>query len=382
MMRWNATLVDQCFVHVASALLTTPYTMSVTQPPQYHWRTCASNYTGDAATTTRLTLVDGYSAVVPMPFSFPFYGKSFRQLWVSAAGYVSFDAPQPGGFRGPDSISNAILAAGAVFDMSHPGTSVVYSQPNATSFQVQWQGPLYAGSELSSVSATLSAGGQIDVQWDRLELPSRGSLDHLLKAYYTFEGFDTPVANGASAQDTSGEGIDATLALNTAPPCAPGAPEAGECTFGDVMVVDIAAGQSDTVLRAFSGAEAGLGLDLDGDFVYAVNIGGDPSDGTIAIRDATFTPDGYRGSLTGGEMNELTPVQTLTPGVAVYAHGSHGYSDLRASERYPSDRFFGEGEQDPELQRLLDSQRYDWRCVTISYLTSFIRCVVAALQLT
>lgn len=56
-----------------------------------------------------------------------------------------------------------------------------------------------------------------------------------------------------------------------------------------------------TTLTVFTGGDAGEGLDLDGTFVYAINVG--PTEAIGLIRDAYFTEDTVEGvSITGGNI--------------------------------------------------------------------------------
>lgn len=60
---------------------------------------------------TNLFIDDEYSAVIPLPFSFPFFGASYNSLVASANGYLSFDASLAGQFShfstGPGNLPNA-----------------------------------------------------------------------------------------------------------------------------------------------------------------------------------------------------------------------------------------------------------------------------------
>ncbi|MEO6404904.1 MAG: gliding motility-associated C-terminal domain-containing protein [Ferruginibacter sp.] len=55
---------------------------------------CFNNYIdpGTPGTPTNLTVDDRYSSVIPLPFTFPFFGTNYTSLVASTNGYVSFDA--------------------------------------------------------------------------------------------------------------------------------------------------------------------------------------------------------------------------------------------------------------------------------------------------
>ena len=61
---------------------------------------CFRNYIdpGTPGTSTNLTTDDRYSAVIPLPFTFPFFGTSYNSLVASTNGYVSFDLTRAGLF--------------------------------------------------------------------------------------------------------------------------------------------------------------------------------------------------------------------------------------------------------------------------------------------
>lgn len=59
---------------------------------------CFRNYVnpGSPGTSASLTVDDRYSAPVPLPFTFPFFGTNYNTLVISTNGYVSFDATLTG----------------------------------------------------------------------------------------------------------------------------------------------------------------------------------------------------------------------------------------------------------------------------------------------
>ena len=61
---------------------------------------CFNNYInpGVPGTPTNLTVDDRYSAVLALPFTFPFFGTNYNSLVASTNGYVSFDPSYAGAF--------------------------------------------------------------------------------------------------------------------------------------------------------------------------------------------------------------------------------------------------------------------------------------------
>ncbi len=53
---------------------------------------------GAPGPSTNLTIDDRYSTVLPLPFSFPFYGVPYNSLIASTNGFVSFDISKTGLF--------------------------------------------------------------------------------------------------------------------------------------------------------------------------------------------------------------------------------------------------------------------------------------------
>ncbi len=61
---------------------------------------CFRNYVdpGTPGTSANLAVDDRYSAVIPLPFTFPFFGINYTSLLASTNGYVSFDLTRAGMF--------------------------------------------------------------------------------------------------------------------------------------------------------------------------------------------------------------------------------------------------------------------------------------------
>lgn len=74
---------------------------------------------GDVGPSTSLVIDDRYSAVINLPFNFPFYGASYPSLVASTNGYLSFDVSLTGGF------ADWSLASGNVPNTNYDGALVM-----------------------------------------------------------------------------------------------------------------------------------------------------------------------------------------------------------------------------------------------------------------
>ncbi len=115
--------------------------------PLFDWSPISTAYGGDG---TKLDLVDNDLTVVPLPFPFTFYGKSYTRLLVSDNGWVSFDTTSYYDFYNwsmPNTYGNG--AQLAVFwdnldpTKDHEGSPVgdgiyVWSDTEAERFVVEW----------------------------------------------------------------------------------------------------------------------------------------------------------------------------------------------------------------------------------------------------
>lgn len=105
---------------------------------------------------TGITLTDDqYSQVIPIGFSFNFYGNNYNQCLISTNGYITFDLSGAGGYS-PWSISNPIPSSANPTDAImgpwqdvNPGVggSILYASfgtaPNRR-FVVQWDNPMFS----------------------------------------------------------------------------------------------------------------------------------------------------------------------------------------------------------------------------------------------
>ena len=253
MLRWNATQTGgAAFVHVSSSAQDAAYTMAVL-PPEYSWHTVSSQ--ASHSSSVPLALQKDGAVAVDLPFDFPFLGLDHSSMWVSSFGTMLFE--EPGGvgasFSGiGNTRSSAILAAAGEFDLDNPRASVTTSQPSPTELEVRWLAPLFRSVVFSDVSVVLAANGSATIRWDRIDLSGGGSLGHGLVSHVSAD-----TGSGFTVVDDGGQAgwVDLQRAVNV--------------STGIIY-----------------GAGPGEGLDLSGQFVYALNVGGI---GGLRVGDAEFT---------------------------------------------------------------------------------------------
>ena len=100
-------------------------------------------------------------------------------------------------------------------------------------------------------------------------------------------------------------------------------------------------------IGSFSGGDVGEGLDLDGTFVYAVNIGPNANGGAPnQVRDAAFVADGFGDNPVGGQ----TSAQTGISIVATNRIGAGGWGNAE----------YGATSNDNNLEFVMESIRWDF----------------------
>ena len=184
---------------------------------------------------------------------------------------VLFEEPRDVGapFGGTHGTRSAIVAAAGEFVLTRAGASVTTSRPSATELRVSWHAPLFNSAVLSDVSVVLAEQGDVTIEWSRLDLSDGGSLTHGLIVLLTHDSVTTSLLDGDRIASAYGQ--DATVV----------------CAQGHGALVAPGEQPFNTTMAAVFGADPGKGLDLRGEFVYALDIGGD---GGMVIGDAVFTP--------------------------------------------------------------------------------------------
>jgi hypothetical protein len=106
---------------------------------------------------------------------------------------------------------------------------------------------------------------------------------------------------------------------------------------------------------AFSGARAGQGLDMNGNFVYAIDFGGP---GGMQIGDAVFTSGGDPYSMVSGEvLGDHTEGATIRD--SEWYHHTPGFMNQLTqigTVDYRGGELFGHGQQDASLAQLMNTQ--------------------------
>jgi hypothetical protein len=163
-----------------------------------------------------LTLGDDGVQTLPLPFDFPFYGRSYNQVFVHANGFLSFGQAYPG----PDYAINHCLPSvmapnGAIFalwDDLHPGLGgrVAY-RSTANFLAVEWRDVSHKSGGASTFQVILRPNGQVQINY--------GPVLQTASATVGAESWDAsmawPVAcNGAGAAPIAGQ----ALLWNTALP--------------------------------------------------------------------------------------------------------------------------------------------------------------------
>eukprot|EP01046_Picozoa_sp_COSAG06_P004706 COSAG06_NODE_201_length_20356_cov_7.834140_3_plen_1046_part_00 len=278
MLRTNATQIGgETFVHVRSTVADAAYTIAAVQAPEYSWRAVPVEPAGRTDATEILELQRGGAVAVDLPFDFPFFGLEHRRVWVSSFGMVLLEEPRAAGdhFGGTAHTHSAIMAAAGEFDMGRAGSFVTASQLSPTEVQIAWHAPLFSSDIFSDVSMVLTEQGNVTLEWRRVDLSGGGSLGHGLVSLLTFDDIEAELFAGDAISDSSGRSSDAAV---VAP--------AGQL-LTSMRVTDSLAG---TTVGAFWGAEPGEGLDLSGDFVYAVSCNGEHTVGDLEFTPVASTP--------------------------------------------------------------------------------------------
>ena len=173
------------------------------------------------------------------------------------------------------------------------------------------------------------------------------------------DGAERTAGTNASMADTDGDGLSDGAEVNThhtnpasADPDADGLPDPTELALGSNPNV----ADTGVVVGGFTGGDAGEGLDLDGNFVYAFSIMPDTT-ATGQVRDALFTSENVEGviiaqapSMAAGwyvpEFGSTPNDDALELIVQNIRHGGGGInltlSNLVAGNRYKLQLLFGE----------------------------------------
>jgi hypothetical protein len=268
MLRWNTTRGGgPYYVRVTSPDPDLPFSMVAVAPPVYlqvpadpkAWPTGAREH-------TELSTSAGSAVPIDLGFAFPFFGLVYDRIWVSSAGYLAFERPpETEGFVGLNAVHSAVAVAAGEYDLTHPGATLAISRFGARELEVAWHAPLFGSSKFTDVALWLSMD-TIVVRWQRIVLDGGGSLHQRLLSHLVCD--ELPVL-----------GDPAWVFSPDTPALMVGAGSRGS-------IVRTADGGINTTCSCFYGADKGEGLDLAGEFVYALNIGGQDA---VQVGDALFT---------------------------------------------------------------------------------------------
>jgi thermitase len=173
---------------------------------------------GGSSPAEPLNLGNNQAQQVFLPFTVPFYGGTFRTMWVSDNGLVFFglyDAAAtqpPAGCLATAAAPNNAIYALALDWRPDLGGQVYVQQPDASTFVVTWYQMRRAGSALpQTFQLVLRRGGQITAYYRTIESPAPGIVGA--------ENWDGTVAqrircNGAGSSIDAGD----TVVFNPALP--------------------------------------------------------------------------------------------------------------------------------------------------------------------
>jgi hypothetical protein len=154
----------------------------------------------DMSTAPRLILGDDGAQALALGFAFPFYGRSYSQVYVHANGFLSFGQAYPG----PDYAANHCLPSvtapnGAIFalwDDLHPGQGGTVSYRNRADYlAVAWHDVPHKSGGASTFQVILRPGGQVHISY--------GPLVQTASATVGVESWDASIAWPVACNDAS-----------------------------------------------------------------------------------------------------------------------------------------------------------------------------------
>ncbi len=128
-------------------------------------------FSWDAVFGSSITPGDDGAVLVTLPFSFPYAGGTWTQMYVGGNGIVSFGAnPNPSGFYDPaDFYSTTPKIAGYYMDLNPPGgvAAGVKVKSEATKYTVTWnQVPEYGTANLNTFQIVLYPSGTFTLTYN------------------------------------------------------------------------------------------------------------------------------------------------------------------------------------------------------------------------
>ena len=132
----------------------------------------------DAVLGSAIAPGDDGAIVVNLPFSFPFAGNNWLQMYVSGNGIVSFGKhPNPSGFYDPnDFYSDTPKIAGYYMDLNPATGGSVRVKSEATKYTVTWAAvPEYGTGNLNTVQIVLYPSGNFSLTYNGIASVIAGS---------------------------------------------------------------------------------------------------------------------------------------------------------------------------------------------------------------
>ena len=130
-----------------------------------------------------LSLGDDDSQLVSLPFTFPFYGRWYSQVWINANGFLSFERGYFGGdyaFNGClPSLINPNGAIYALWDDLSPdaGSRIAYGNTVDGRFVVEWRDvPNKVNDIYNSFQVILRPNGQITITYQQIGDPNGATV--------------------------------------------------------------------------------------------------------------------------------------------------------------------------------------------------------------
>ena len=139
--------------------------------PPYAWESLLLGYVEqrDTSTFAQVGTSKGWKSddkawELALPFSFPFYGKTYSKAYVSSNGTISFGNSFSDYNESVQTLMNNILIA-AFWDDLKTSDGDIYVKELSDSVTVRWAGTAYSGGGSVNFSATLKADGTIRFQY-------------------------------------------------------------------------------------------------------------------------------------------------------------------------------------------------------------------------
>ena len=126
-------------------------------------------------TNTGINSYDDITAAISLPFAFPFYENSYSQLYITGAGYITFDEINwvDSSLEIPDESEPNNFISALTKSHSYSG-SAVYYRNFGTHFVIQWNNVKDGNGGAYTFEAVLYPTGNIKFQYKTLPNPSQG----------------------------------------------------------------------------------------------------------------------------------------------------------------------------------------------------------------